>query len=93
MSDYDLENFCASRFFLMTALGNAMSLDEVNELLNLWFKKCLVAPTFQKNLDRSKHIMTLMKCGYETFGEANSRKMRAGQSENIDKLMAQWQIT
>lgn len=93
MSDYELENFRANRFFLMTALGNAMSLDEVNELLNLWFKKCLIAPTFQKNINHSKHIMTLMKCGYEVFGKKSRRSMRSAQAENIEKLIKLFERT
>ena len=64
MSNVELENFRMNRFFLMAALGDAMSLDEVNELLNSSFKKCLLSPTFQINIDKSKHIMTLMNCGY-----------------------------
>lgn len=87
MTDVELENFRANRFFLMTALGDCMSLDEVNELLNLWFKKCLLSPTFQINVDRSKHIMCLMKCGYETFGKKSKRSSRTSQEENVEKIV------
>lgn len=87
MTDVELENFRANRFFLMTALGDCMSLDEVNELLNLWFKKCLVSPTFQINVNRSKHIMCLMKCGYETFGTSKRRSSKTSQEENVEKIV------
>eukprot|EP00956_Cyclotella_meneghiniana_P045051 scaffold350880_cov96-Cyclotella_meneghiniana.AAC.1 len=86
MTDVELENFRMNRFFVMTELGDAMSLDEVNELLNSWFKKCLLAPTFQINVDRSKHIMTLMKCGYQTFERSSKRSKRTSQEENVQKL-------
>lgn len=93
MSDIELENLRANKFFVMTPDGNGMSLDELNENVNLWFKKCLIAPTFQQNIDRSKHIMTLMKCGYETFGKSTSRRTRANQSENVNKLIELFQRT
>lgn len=87
MTDVELENFRANRFSLMTALGDCMSLDKVNELLNLWFKKCLVAPTFQINMNRSKHIMCLIKCRYETFGSSNRRSSKTSQEENVEKIV------
>eukprot|EP00956_Cyclotella_meneghiniana_P031332 scaffold81936_cov56-Cyclotella_meneghiniana.AAC.3 len=93
MSDFDLENFRGNRFFKMTPEGNGTSHDEINKMENSWMKKCLLSPTFQINVDRSKYIMPLMKCGYEAYGRTKSRSRKASQDMNIEKLMSLFERT
>jgi hypothetical protein len=90
MENVDLERLRVNRFFLMTAGGNAMSLDDMNEKLNDWLKKCLKSSNFSKNIRDSRFIMTLMKCGYETYGLPSKNRSRhvASQKVNMDKLVA-----
>jgi hypothetical protein len=46
--------------------GDAISLDELNEILNLWNKSCVGTPYFAKACERSKLIMLLRKCACTT---------------------------
>ena len=46
LEDWDLENLRLNRFFVMTADGNALSLDKLNKFLNLWNKTCVGAINF-----------------------------------------------
>lgn len=90
MSQFDLETLRMNKFFLMTKGGHGMSLDEVNELLNSWFKKFLKSPSLQTNVENSKHVMTLRKCAYESFGYKEHKtgsRLEATQRNNVNKIV------
>jgi hypothetical protein len=95
LTPVELEEFRCNRFFLMTEDGNAMSMDEVNEHVNHWFKKCLCSPTFKNNVVKSKHIMTLKRCSADVFGRFDGKRSRseASQKVNVDKLIALFERT
>ena len=57
MPDVQLEEHRIYQLFLMTESGHAMSLDELNELLNLWNKGTVQSSIFEDVCQRSAHIM------------------------------------
>ena len=66
MEDWGLENIRLDIVFVMIDGGDAISLDELNEILNLWNKSCVGTPYFAKACERSKLIMLLRKCACTT---------------------------
>ena len=57
--------------------GNAITLDELNEFLNLWNKSCVGTPNLETFCEHSKHILTLMKSAYATFGRKTGKRHHA----------------
>ena len=90
LTNFDLEMLRVNRFFLMTEGGNAMSLDDVNEMVNAWKKSFLKSPNFKDNIERSKYTATLRKCAYQTFGyrEGRTARLEANQEVHVSKIVA-----
>ena len=64
-------------FFVLSAGGNAITMGELNKFLNLWNKSCVGTPNFKTFCDRPKHILTLMKSSYATFGLKRGKRLHA----------------
>jgi hypothetical protein len=88
LTNVELEELRCNRFFKMTESGNAMSQDDVNEMVNLWFKKFLDNDDLTENVNRSKHVCTLRCCAFESFGFRQNKcpRMEASKRVNIDQL-------
>jgi hypothetical protein len=88
LTDVKLEELRCNRFFKMTESGNAMSHDDVNEMVNLWMKKFLDSDDLTENVNRSKHACTLRACAFEIFGfrQKNSTHLEASKRVNVDQL-------
>ena len=69
MNDHDLEWLRMNKFFVLSEGGHAVTMDELNEFLNLWNKSCVGTSDFELFCARSKHIMALKKSSYATFGQ------------------------
>ena len=63
-----------------------MSLDEVNELINAWNKRCVDSLNFGQVRDRSKHLMVGRMCAHEAFGTNNYESRPPSQKEDMEKL-------
>jgi hypothetical protein len=88
MSDVMLEWLRVNRFFVMSEDGAAMTMDELNEFVNLWIKGCHTTEDFAKICNHSKHLMVLRKCAFETFGVKQRRRgarQDASQQEGIHR--------
>ena len=68
LTDWEIEEIRWNRLIKLSADGNKVSFDELNELLNLWNKGSVSSPDFTTKCNKSKHIMFLRKCAYESFG-------------------------
>ena len=68
MPSEELEWKRRNQLFLMTEGGNAMSLDEVNELLNLWNKGTVTAQDFETVCERSRYVMVSRASAFDSFG-------------------------
>ena len=87
-----MENLRLNRFFVMTADGNAVSLDELNKFLNLWKQTCVGTINFGKAYEKSKHIMMMQKCAYEAYGKNSSKSVPPNQAVAIfanDRVVGQ----
>ena len=88
MTNYELELFRCNRFFKMSEKGDAMTLDDVNKMLNLWFKMYLTNSDLTMNVDRSRHTGVSRACSFEVFGgrKAHNVRLEASKRQNVDKL-------
>jgi hypothetical protein len=85
-TDLMLEHMRVNRYFVMSEDGGAMSMDELNELVNLWIKGCHSTEDFSKICDRSRFLMVIRKCAFETFGVKKRHRgtsQKATQEEGI----------
>jgi len=89
MTNHELEWIRMNDVFVLSAGGNAITMDELNKFLNLWNKSCVGTSIFETFCERSKHILTLMKSAYATFGHKRRKRHHAiGSQENsIQKLV------
>ena len=87
MEDWGLENIRLNICFVMIDGGDAISLDELNEILNLWNKSCVGTPYFAKACERSKLIMLLRKCAYETYGKRESHSVSCSDTLDISRII------
>ena len=55
MSDTDLEWMRMNRFFILSEGGHAVTMDELNEFLNLWNKSCVSVSTFEMGWRMVQH--------------------------------------
>jgi len=53
--------------FVLSEGGHTITMDELNEFLNLWNKSCVTTSDFELFCARSKHIMALRISSYYTF--------------------------
>ena len=88
MSDEELEWTRRNRFFTMSEGGNTMSLDEVNELLNLWNKEMVTSPNFETVCEHSKYVMFHRACQMDSFGVGNRRSTFKSNEDDVSKLVA-----
>ena len=65
-----------------------MSLDEVNELINLWNKQCVDCLNFGDVRERSKHLIPGRMCAHESFGTRNHSSSPPSQNNDRAKLMS-----
>ena len=77
MTNHELEWIRMNKYFVLSEGGNAITMDEFNEFLNLWNKSCVGAQNFKTFCDRSKHILTLMKSAYAMFGRKKCKRYHA----------------
>jgi hypothetical protein len=63
----------------MSEGGGALTMDELNELVNLWIKGCHSTEDFSKICHTSRFLAVLRKCAFETFG---IKKRRRGTRQN-----------
>lgn len=73
LEDHELEEMRCNRLPLLSKGANAVSYDELNELLNLWDKQCSTSTDFSVVCEQSASVMALRKCGYESYGRKQSR--------------------
>ena len=79
-----------NRFFILSEGGHAVTMDELNEFLNLWNKSCVATSSFESSCERSKHILSLRDCAFDAFGRRKSiqRNRALGQQESeVEKLI------
>ena len=90
MTSHDLEWIRMNKFFVLSEGGCAITMDQLNEFLNLWLKSCVSLQDFQTFCDRSKHIISLRKCSYETFGKSQAQNNCAigSQEGSVVKLVS-----
>ena len=79
----------------MTENGRAQSQDAVNEALMYWNKGCPSQENFTTKCERSAHIVTERKCGYEAFGKRNSHSstVNASSEHDMTKLYSLFKST
>ncbi len=88
MTDDELEWLRINCFFVMTEGGNAVTLDELNEFLNLWNKSSVTSPNFATVCERSKHVLLSHACAYEAFGKAKpTKRTGASREANVASLV------
>ena len=62
--DWELESIQMNRLFVMSEGGHHVSMDELDEFLNLWNKSCVSLYDFTKACNKSRLIILLRKCAY-----------------------------
>ena len=71
---------------------NSLSMDELNEFLNIWN---ITTPNFETVCEQSRHVMMLRKCEYEAFGKcrkaAKWSKKQTCQKATVQKLILLFQ--
>ena len=89
MMNHELEWIRMNDVFVLSAGGNAITMDELNKFLNLWNKSCVGTSIFETFCERSKLILTLMKSAYAVFGHKRRKRHHViGSQENsIQKLV------
>jgi len=94
VTDWENETIRCNCFFnLREGGGHALSLDELNELLNYWNKGCVTAPNSKTVCEKSKFIMLLKKCAYGAFGKWYDRSSiaKTKQEESVEKMVELFQ--
>ena len=87
VSPYELEWKRRKQLFVMREMGHAMSLDEVNELLNLWNKGIVTSPFFETVCEQSQYVMVSRSCSFDTFGNDIHRRAPPSVENDILRLM------
>ena len=87
LSDEELEWTRLNRFFTMTEGFNSLSLDEMNELLNLWNKEMVTSPDFEKVCEHSSYVMFHRSCQLNCFGVGNRRSSRTSNVGDVSRLI------
>ena len=67
-----MEGLHINLLFVTSKGGNCVSLDKLNEFLNLWNESCVTSLDFTVACDRSKHIIMMRKCACEAYGKSKS---------------------
>ena len=88
LTDEELEWTRWNRLFNMFLNGNSMSLDEVNELLNLWNKEMVTSPSFEKVCEHSRYVMFHRACQMNVFDIGNRRSSRTSNQHDVARLIA-----
>ena len=82
-----MENLRLDGLFVMSEGGNAVSLDELNDFLNIWNRSCIGVLNFGKACDCFKHITMMRKCAYEAFGKKYTRSDASNQEVAISRIV------
>ena len=89
MNDIRRESIRMNRFFVLSEGGDAVTFDELNELLNLWNKQSGRTLNFSTACDQPRFVILMRKCAYEAFGKRKETSaVKPSQQAAIAKLIA-----
>ena len=87
ITDEELEWMRRNRLFVMTDGHGAMSLDELNELINLWNKGVVLSPSLDNVCEKSRYILPTRACLFETYKPLTKMKVISLCENDVDSLL------